>query len=73
MWKKMESYSLLWSAAEKAGTIQLKLEDGSRGRVRHLSRMELVAFGELFRNEENVWFHSTREDLCTGEKPDEEE
>ncbi len=72
MWKKVESYSLLWSAAEKTGTIHLKLEDGSRGDVRHLSRLELVGFGDLLRNEPTVWFHTTREDLCSGSKPGEE-
>ncbi|HEB59273.1 MAG TPA: hypothetical protein ENJ01_08630 [Gammaproteobacteria bacterium] len=73
MWKKVNDYALYWSAGDKSGTVLLDLEDNSRGRVRHLSKIELAALGDIFRNENPVWFHSTRGDISTEKHPSDEE
>lgn len=73
MWKKVDNYSLYWSAEKKAGTIFLKLSDGTNGEIKHFSKMELTAFAGLLRNEETVWFHTTRGDLSTETTPIDEE
>lgn len=69
MWKKVTDHSLYWSTEHNSGTVTLKLDDDSEGKVKHLSKIELVAFSELFRYEKHVWYHSTRGDITTEKKP----
>ena len=73
MWKKVKSYSLYWDASDKFGTVYLKLADETEGSIKRLSKMELAAFGDTLRNEDPVWFHSTRGDLSTEKTPSDEE
>ncbi len=73
MWKRVTEHSLYWAAHEKSGTVMLTLEDASQGSLRHLSKVELAAFGELLRHEPVVWYHSTRGDLTTEKHPFDEE
>ena len=73
MWKKVENYSLYWHAADKSGTVYLKLSDETEGSIKRLSKTELAAFGDTLRNEDPVWFHSTRGDLSTEIIPSDEE
>lgn len=73
MWKKIEDYSLYWDATDHAGTVILKLSDDTEGSIKHLSKMELAAFGDTLRHEDPVWFHSTRGDLTTEKVPADEE
>ena len=73
MWKKVTGHSLYWSTEHNAGTVILTLEDKSEGKVKHLSKIELVAFSELFRNEKYIWYHSTRGDITTEKKPADEQ
>ena len=73
MWKKVDNYSLLWSAEDKAGTVLLNLSDGKEGTIKHLSKIELAAMGDIFRNEGTVWFHTTRGDITTEKIPADEE
>lgn len=73
MWKKVDSYALYWAAAERTGTVHLSLADGSRGSIKHLSKEELAALGDILRNEQPVWYHSFRGDLSTERQPMDEE
>lgn len=73
MWKKVKDHSLYWSREHNAGTLHLNLEDNLQGEVKYLSKSELVAFSQLFRNEHHVWFHTTRGDITTEKKPADEE
>lgn len=73
MWKRVTEHSLYWAAHEHRGTVMLKLEDATEGSVKHLTKEELAAFGDLLRNEPVVWYHSTRGDLSTEQQPGDEE
>ncbi len=73
MWKKVTGHALYWDAAERSGSVLLTLEDGGRGRLRHLSRADLAALGEILREEPQVWYHTTRGDLSTERVPEDEE
>ena len=73
MWKKVKDHSLYWSKEHNSGTLTLELEDGSQGKIKHLPKIELVAFSDLFRNEKHIWYHSIRGDITTEEKPAHEE
>lgn len=73
MWKKVTDYSLYWDASDKSGAVYLTLSDETEGTIKHLSKMELAAFGDTLRNEDPIWFHSTRGDLSTEKKPRDEE
>ena len=73
MWKKVDNYALYWSVEDKAGSVLFKLSDGTDGAVKHLSKVELAAFADIFRNEDDVWFHSTRGDISTEKIPADEE
>lgn len=73
MWKRVEGHSMYWAAAEKSGAVYLQLDGGSEGCIRHLSRQELAAVGDILRNESPVWFHTTRGDLSTETVPRDEE
>jgi len=73
MWKKVTDHSLYWSKEKNSGTVTLNLADGTSGKIKHLPKIELAAFSELFRNEKHVWFHSTRGDITTEKKPEDEE
>lgn len=73
MWKKVKDYALYWDATHHSGAVLLDLDDNSHGQVKHLSKLELSALGDLFRNEPVVWYHSVRGDLSTEERPAEEE
>jgi hypothetical protein len=73
MWKKIQRYSLYWDATDKSGAIYLKLSDNMESNIKHLSKLELAAFGDILRNEDPVWFHSTRGDLSTELIPGDEE
>ena len=73
MWKKIIDHSLYWSREHNSGSVTLTLDDGTEGKIRHLPKIELVAFSELFRNEKHIWYHSTRGDITTEKKPADEE
>ncbi len=73
MWKKVKDYSLYWEASRKSGTVYLTLSDGTEGAIKHLTKMELAAFGDTLRNEDPVWYHSTRGDVTTEKIPSDEE
>ena len=73
MWKKIESYSLFWDASNHSGTIYLQLADDTEGSIKHLSQMEVAAFGDILRNEECAWYHSIRGDISTEKTPRYEE
>ena len=73
MWKKVESYALYWDASDKLGTVYLTLSDTTEGKITHLSKVDLAAFGDTLRHESPVWFHSTRGDLSTEKIPRDEE
>lgn len=73
MWLKVNDYALYWDATHHTGTVLLELENDSQGKIRHLSKTELVALGDLFRNEPLVWYHSVRGDLSTEKHPVDDE
>lgn len=73
MWRKVEDYALYWAAAEKRGTVFLKLEGNEQGSIRNLGREELAALGSILRHETPIWFHTFRGDLSTEKSPGDEE
>lgn len=73
MWKKVESYSLYWDASGKTGAVYLKLSDNKEGSIKRLSTTDMAGFADILRNEDPVWFHSTRGDLSTEKIPSDEE
>jgi hypothetical protein len=73
MWKKIDSYSLYWDASNKIGTVYLKLSDQTEGSIKRLSITEMAAYADTLRNEDPVWFHSTRGDVSTEKTPSDEE
>lgn len=73
MWKRVTTHALYWSASDRQGSVFLTLEDGGEGRIRHLSKPDLAALGDILRNEPNVWFHSTRGDISTETVPADEQ
>ncbi len=73
MWKKVADHSLYWSKEYNSGTLTVKLNDKSQGEIKHLSKLELIGFSEMFRNEKHVWFHTTRGDITTETRPADEE
>ncbi len=73
MWKKVENYTLNFHNKPRRCAIHVKLADGTDAVMDHLSMEEFSMLGEMFREEEEVWYHSTRGDLAAHSAPLHEE
>ena len=73
MWKQVENYSLNFHNKPRRTAIHLKLADDSDAVIEHLSIEEFSALGTILREEERVWYHSTRGDLTAHSAPEHEE
>ena len=69
MWKKVENYSLNFHNQPRRTAIHLKLVDGSDAVMDHLTIDEFNALGTLLREEDQMWYHSTRGDLIAHSAP----
>ncbi|AHF00212.1 hypothetical protein [Thioalkalivibrio paradoxus] len=73
MWKKVDDYSLNFHNQPRRAAVHLKLDDGTKAVMHHLTIQELHALGDLLRAEPNVWYHTLRGDLVAHSAPDSEE
>lgn len=73
VWKKVDNYTLNFHNNPRRCAIRLKLADDSDAVMDHLTIEELNALGNLLREEEHVWYHSTRGDLAAHSAPPHEE
>lgn len=73
MWKKVENYSMNFHNRPRRTAIHLKLSDGTDAIMDHLTIEEFSILGSLLREENEVWYHSTRGDLTAHSAPQHEE
>ncbi|MFO7593618.1 MAG: hypothetical protein R6X15_06200 [Pseudomonadota bacterium] len=73
MWKRVENYSLNIHNKPRRNAIHLKLADDSDAVMDHLSTEELNVLGTLLREEDQVWYHTTRGDITAHSAPLHEE